>query len=167
MYLDTLKLSIFTTLLTIGIALPTTVNANFLEENEVALGLQNTLSTGGLSAKVPLGDGLTLQGIFGASGTLLTFTGRGLLEFSEINEEAKVYAFAGAGVFTFRGSSFVSRETAVGASLGVGADWDLQKSNPDWLPINLSVEAGASFVAFDDFTGFDLFTLGFGAHYRF
>ena len=167
MHSNTFRYSLLTTALVAGLSVSAATQASFLAENEVALGFQNTLVTGGLSAKLPFGDGLTLQGVIGSSGTLTNFSARGLLEFSELNEESVVYAFVGAGVWTFRGSRFVNRETAIGVTAGVGVDWDLQQSNPDWLPISLSAEVGASLVAFDDYAGFDLFSLGFGAHYRF
>ena len=164
---NTLRLTALAAALTSSLSLPIIANANFLETNEIALGFQNTITTGGISAKFPFGEGLIIQGVVGTSNTLTNFSLRGLYEFSELNNETTVYAFGAAGLWTFRGSRFIDRETAFGISAGVGVDWDLQQSNPEWLPISLSAEVGASLVAFDDYAGFDLLSFGFGAHYRF
>ncbi len=140
--------------------------AGFLEDNNVSLGIQGSFFTGGFSAKLPLNETFTLQGVAALSSNLSNFSVRGLYTLSETSD-ATVYALGSVGILTFRGNRFFSSETAIGAGIGLGVDYDLRNAFPDLPPLFLSGEIGANFVSFDNFTGVNLFGLGLGIHYRF
>jgi len=150
-------------LLTIG---STAAQANFFQSNELSAGLETGTLTGGLSVKYPYSDSITAQGIVGAIGTLTTFSVRGLYHFSNL-KEARVYGYGSAGFLMIDGNVINSSETAVGLGTGIGLDYDLQKSFPTLPALSLNGEVGANFVNFDNFSGFNVLTIGLGLHYRF
>jgi len=148
------------------LASSTAAQANFLQNNELSVGVETGTLTGGLSVKYPYSDTLTVQGIVGAIGTLTTFTARGLYHFSGFNA-AQFYGYGSAGFLRASGNLITSSETAFGVGGGIGVEYDLQKAFPALPALSLDAEIGATLVNFDNFSSFNVLNLGLGVHYRF
>jgi len=140
-------------------------NASWLVENDVALGVEGGNLNYGFSMKIPYSADTSWQLTANAGNNVNSFGGRYLSYYSEWND-SRVYWYAGASIWTWRGNRFNGSETAVGVGAGFGLDYDLLKVGVG-APISVNATIGPSYAAFSSFSGLDLLSLGIGIHYRF
>ncbi len=133
-------------------------------QSGIAVGLQSTMAATGPSVRYSLSEELSVQAVLGALGSTTNVAGRGLL-YVRNTEALDLYYYGQVGFWRFSGGS-ISSDSGIGLGAGVGLDYDLQEAIDNILPLTLSVEAGIGYVAWDDYSGFDLVTLGLGLHYR-
>jgi hypothetical protein len=142
-----------------------------------AVGFQSSWPTYGLSGQYFVSDKLTAEAVAGVSGSLTNVGGRALYRFRELGADdsrmghtAELYGFGGLGMWRYS-DLFDDSETALGASVGIGAEAFLEHilgaEGEPFLPITVSAEVGLAFVGFETYGGFSALSYGAGVHYRF
>ena len=144
------------------LGLMSTAQADLFTDKQLAVGFQSS----GPSVKMPVGEGLKGQLVIGALGTVTAVEARGLKTIGG-NETMDFYGFGSVGMWSWDGGRYYGSETAFGAGLGVGLDYDIRNAIPDMPAVFLSAEVGANFVSFDNYNAFDMMSVGLGVHYQF
>lgn len=140
-------------------------------QRDVSFGYQSTMRSSGPSIRYPISEDLSVGGVLGALGSTTSAVVRGMLYFQD-TEALDYYYYGQLGYWRYS-NRFISRsqsfesDSGVGIGLGVGLDYDLQEAVQEFIPLTISIEAGIGYVAWGDYSGFDLLTLGLGFHYRF
>jgi len=89
---------------------------------------------------------------------------RGMLYFQD-TEALDYYYYGQLGYWRYTnrfiiGSQSFESDSGVGIGVGVGLDYDLLEAVPEFIPLTISIEAGIGYVAWGDYSGFDLLTGG-------
>jgi len=149
---------------------PATAQDSTAAAGRYSIGLQSSWPTYGLSLQYHLNPKVTAEAVLGRSGTLTNVGGRVLYRYrrSDTND---VYGYGGVGLWRYSYSLAELNETAVGGSVGIGAEAFLEQilgaEGEPFLPITLSAEIGLAFVQFENYNGFSALSYGGGVHYRF
>ena len=142
-----------------------TTQANWFVDNDAAVGFEGGTLNYGLSMKLPASESAVWQLTANSGVGVNSFGGRYLSHFSEWND-ARVYWYGGASIWTWGGNRVYGSETVIGVGAGFGLDYDLRKAGFEF-PIAVNSTIGSSYVAFSNYSGLDLINIGFGLHYRF
>ncbi|GEM_PF-6990949 len=140
-------------------------------QRDLSLGYQSTMRSAGPSIRYPISEDVTIGGVVGALGSTTSAVVRGMLYFQD-TEALDYYYYGQLGYWRYTnrfiiGSQSFESDSGVGIGVGVGLDYDLLEAVPEFIPLTISIEAGIGYVAWGDYSGFDLLTLGLGFHYRF
>lgn len=143
-------------------------STDLVHQEKYAIGFQSTWPAWGLSGQMDINDKLTAQAVLGFAGETNIYALRGLYNIKKSSTPFlhNYYGFAAIGDYTspsydFNGNS--TRESVIGFGLGAG----VEAAPFEDLPIWLSLEVGASFAGFDNYSGFNTIGFGLGMHYRF
>lgn len=145
-------------------AVATTHNAAAAEKTQYGLGFQATLPAYGISGMMDFSDKISGQLVLGPFGALKTYAVRGLYRFQRKNYW-NIYGYGMVGAWSY---TLDKTETAIGAGVGAGIEYDWRGIDPELPPLFWNFEIGIGFAGFDkSFYSYSAIAFGGGVHYRF
>jgi hypothetical protein len=146
------------------VALITMSTTSFAQE--LGLGFQASFPSYGLSLKADLTETHTVQGVFGAFGTVTMISGRYIYNFSETGDSFPItpFVYAQAGQWNYNEDLLGIDESVFGYGVGAGIEFNWLNFFSDRFRTTL--ELGYSKVDLE-FFDFSATTIGVGLHYNF
>ena len=129
---------------------------------EFSVGFQSSFPSYGISLKADFDDKNSAQAIFGAFGTLSTYSARYIYNFNEVGNNITPFAYAQAGIWEYDFDALNIKESVFGFGLGGGLEFDIFKSVIDGLKSTVELGYGSVNLEYYDFKAT---TFGFGVHY--
>ena len=129
---------------------------------DLSVGFQSSFPSYGLSVKANFDDKNSAQAIFGAFGTLSTYSGRYIYNFEKVRNNVTPFAYAQAGLWKYNFDALNITESVFGFGFGGGLEFDIFKSYVDGLKSTVEISYGNVDLEYYDFKAT---TIGFGVHY--
>ena len=129
---------------------------------EFSVGFQSSFPSYGISLKADFDDKNSAQAIFGAFGTLSTYSARYIYNFNVVGNNITPFAYAQAGIWEYDFDALNIKESVFGFGFGGGLEFDIFKSFTDGLKSTVELGYGSVNLEYYDFKAT---TIGFGVHY--
>jgi hypothetical protein len=133
---------------------------------ELGLGFQASFPSYGLSLKADLTETHTVQGVFGAFGTVTMISGRYIYNFSETGDSFPItpFVYAQAGQWNYNEDLLGIDESVFGYGIGAGIEFNWLNFFSDRFRTTLELGYSKVDLVYFDFSAT---TVGVGLHYNF
>ena len=128
----------------------------------LSVGFQSSFPSYGLSLKADFDEKNSAQAIFGAFGTLSSYSARYIYNFNKKPNDITPFAYAQAGVWKYKFDLLNINESVFGYGVGGGLEFNIFKSFLEGLKSSVELSYGSVDLEYYDFKAT---TFGFGIHY--